>query len=189
MGGGHTKPVQEYHKKTIAADTSKYGATPAYWDKRYIDEAPFQFDWLQRYGHYTEQTELRKIILEVVPKRGYILNLGAGTSRMSEEMNLDGYLTILNVDVSGTAVRLMTEHYKGVFGKWSYRVDPGCRRLYARRTPEHGNATDTQLFQVVLRSRGRRMLATGGWLQSVPRRLERRARGTSRAVPGQLEPR
>jgi hypothetical protein len=60
-------------------------------------------------------------------------------------MNADGYCTILNVDVSGTAVRLMTDHYKRKFGKWVYKVEPTCRRLYARKTPNHGNATDTAL--------------------------------------------
>ena len=151
MGSGNTKPVRLVHKATISADVSKYGASPAYWDQRYIDEDGHQFDWLQRYGHYDEKLELREVIREVVQRKAYILNIGAGTSRMAEEMIADGYQTILNVDVSGTAVRLMTDLYKRRFGKWMYQVEPTCRRLYARRTPEHGNATDTQLHESLSR--------------------------------------
>jgi predicted RNA methylase len=116
-----------------------------------LNEFGQQYDWLQRYGSPEEDSELRQVIREFVPLRAYILNLGAGISRMSEDMNADGYCTILNVDVSGTAVRLMTDHYKRRFGKWVYKVEPTCRRLYARRTPVHGNATDTALHQTLTR--------------------------------------
>ncbi len=44
------------------------------------------------------------MIREFVPLKAYVLNVGAGTSRMTEEMNVDGYLTLLNIDISGTAV-------------------------------------------------------------------------------------
>ena len=130
MGGGLTKPAGDLHKKTLAVDTEKYGAKANYWDDRYLAEAPHQFDWLQRYGHYTEESELRKLILSLVPKRSYVLMTGAGTSRMSEEMNMDGYLTILNVDISGAAVNLMTDHYKKRFGRWAYTVRAGVCCTY-----------------------------------------------------------
>eukprot|EP00613_Pedinella_sp_CCMP2098_P041864 CAMPEP_0171789290 /NCGR_PEP_ID=MMETSP0991-20121206/65015_1 /TAXON_ID=483369 /ORGANISM="non described non described, Strain CCMP2098" /LENGTH=471 /DNA_ID=CAMNT_0012398619 /DNA_START=50 /DNA_END=1465 /DNA_ORIENTATION=+ len=139
------------HKKIIAVDESKYGSGPAYWDQRYMEEDGHPYDWFQRYGHKDENTELRKVIREYVPAKGYIMVVGAGTSRMSEEMNADGYRTILNTDVSGVAVRLMTARYKEIFGKWLYTVTPGCRRLYARREPEMGATTDTQLFQILER--------------------------------------
>jgi len=151
MGGGLTKPHGELHKHTLPGETEKYGSKAMYWDNRYLAEAPFQFDWLQRYGHYTEGLELRKLILETVPKKSYVLNLGAGTSRMSEEMNMDGYLTVLNVDISGAAMHIMTDHYRKRFGRWAYTVEPTCPRLYARRTTEHGNATDTELFATLTR--------------------------------------
>ena len=44
------------------------------------------------------------MVREFVPQKAYVLNVGAGTSRMTEEMNVDGYLTLLNIDISGTAV-------------------------------------------------------------------------------------
>mmetsp|Transcript_50552 Transcript_50552/g.64762 ORF Transcript_50552/g.64762 Transcript_50552/m.64762 type:complete len:406 (-) Transcript_50552:57-1274(-) len=145
MGGGNTKHAL-IHKKVIAADESKY-CSAAYWDNRYLSEEGFQFDWFQRYGHSSENLQLRKIIREFIPSKAYTLVIGAGISRMSEEMNADGYLTILNTDVSGTAVRVMTDHYKERYGKWVYHVLPGCSRLYARRSIDFGGATDTALFQ------------------------------------------
>ena len=151
MGSGQSTKMHLIHKKTIAVDGTKYGSGPGYWDQRYTEEDGHPFDWFQRYGHRDEKTELRKMILEQVPKKAYTLVVGAGTSRMSEEMNADGYKTILNTDVSGVAVRLMTERYKERYGKWLYKVTPGCRRLYARRDPEMPGATDTQLFQILER--------------------------------------
>jgi len=148
MGSGNTK-LNLVHKAVIEGDVSKYGSGPGYWDWRYSQEGNHQFDWLQRYGHPTEDSPMRKVIREFAKLEDYILVVGAGTSRMSEEMNADGYLTILNTDVSGVAVRLMTERYKQRFGRWMYRVHPGCKRLWARREPEMGGEVDSRLFEAL----------------------------------------
>ncbi len=66
-----------HHKKVVAGDQSKYGSGPAYWDMRYTNESGKQFDWFQRYGHPSENLELRKVIREIIPENAYILNLGA----------------------------------------------------------------------------------------------------------------
>ena len=55
----------------------------------------------------------------------------------------------------------MTALYRQKYGRWLYRVAPTCRRLYARRTPEHGNATDTQLHEELSRMR---ITTTTAWL-------------------------
>lgn len=83
MGGGNTKMMQHHHA-IVNGDTSKYGSNPKYWDQRYLNEEGHQFDWFQRYGHVSEQTEFRNVIREFIAPRAYILNLGAGNSRLAE---------------------------------------------------------------------------------------------------------
>ena len=41
-----------------------------------------------------------------------VLNVGAGNSRLSEEMFDEGYETITNIDISQTVTKAMTEKYK-----------------------------------------------------------------------------
>ena len=41
-----------------------------------------------------------------------MLNVGAGNSRLSEEMYEEGYNTITNIDISNVCVKAMKEKYK-----------------------------------------------------------------------------
>ena len=40
------------------------------------------------------------------------MNVGAGNSRLSEEMFDEGYHNITNIDISSTVIKAMTEKYK-----------------------------------------------------------------------------
>ena len=83
-------------------------STRGYWDQRYtIDPEPF--DWYQRYATCKPYRELLK--RHVAPS-DQILMLGAGSSRLSEEMYADGYRSIYNVDLSPTCVRLLNARYR-----------------------------------------------------------------------------
>jgi EEF1A lysine methyltransferase 4 len=64
-------------------------------DARYQSEGPnASFDWFKTY------TQIRDILLDVIPNRSSkILILGCGNSSLSEDMYLDGFEDITNVDV------------------------------------------------------------------------------------------
>lgn len=82
--------------------------TKEYWDQRYtLDPEPF--DWYQRYGTCKPYRELVK---RHISPSDQILLLGAGSSRLGEEMYADKYRSICNVDFSSTCVRLLNERYR-----------------------------------------------------------------------------
>ena len=76
-----------------------------YWEDRYIKDKD-QFDWYQRYA------ALRETLVENIPYSSNILNVGAGNSRLSEEMFEDGYSRIVNIDTSFTVIKTMNELYR-----------------------------------------------------------------------------
>lgn len=59
------------------------------------------FDWYQRFSG------LRDIITTNIDKEHKVLNVGAGNSRLSEEMIDEGYTDITNIDLSNTCVKAM----------------------------------------------------------------------------------
>lgn len=67
---------------------------------------PEPFDWYQRFSG------LKDIITTHVDKGHKILNVGAGNSRLSEEMFEEGYTQITNIDISNVCVKAMKEKYK-----------------------------------------------------------------------------
>eukprot|EP01084_Bolivina_argentea_P144224 253109_1 len=83
---------------------AKYGLV-SYWDERYQTD-PEPFDWLQHFPG------LSNIISDHVSKDHSILMVGAGNSRLSEEMLEDGYLAVTNIDASSVVIEQMSERYK-----------------------------------------------------------------------------
>lgn len=75
-----------------------------YWDDRYSRD-PEPFDWYQRWAG------LKDIFTQTVKPTHKILNVGAGNSRLSEEMYDDGFQNIMNIDISSTVVNAMKEKY------------------------------------------------------------------------------
>ena len=76
-----------------------------YWDDRYCRD-PEPFDWYQRWAG------LKDVITTLVQPGQQILNIGAGNSRLSEEMYDDGYQSITNIDISATVITAMKEKLK-----------------------------------------------------------------------------
>lgn len=70
----------------------------------YRDSEPF--DWYQRYNG------IKELLEGCVAHESRILNLGAGNSRLSEEMFDEGFQNITNIDISSTVVKAMNEKYK-----------------------------------------------------------------------------
>lgn len=75
-----------------------------YWDDRYSRD-PEPFDWYQRWAG------LKDIFTQYLQPQHLILNVGAGNSRLSEEMFDDNYTNITNIDISATVVNAMKEKY------------------------------------------------------------------------------
>jgi len=85
------------------AGTAQYGKGRDYWDKRYTED-PEPFDWYQRYD------SLKHIINKWCPKESSrTLIVGCGNSKLSEDMNADGYCAIVNIDISPVVIEQMKE--------------------------------------------------------------------------------
>lgn len=73
---------------------------PAYWDQRYLVED--HHEWIADYS------ELQHIIKSACPTAApRILNLGCGSSRLSEDLYDDGYKDIVNIDISFVVIEKM----------------------------------------------------------------------------------
>ncbi|KAJ1632152.1 S-adenosyl-L-methionine-dependent methyltransferase [Pavlovales sp. CCMP2436] len=87
-------------------------ADASYWSERYTYD-PEPFDWFQRFGTCGA---FRHAIREAVPKPDQVLVVGAGTSRLAEEMFAAGYSNIFNLDISPVACKLLDERYERMGG-------------------------------------------------------------------------
>jgi len=97
----------------IVERMAQYGKSE-YWEDRYQKDKE-QFDWYQRYS------QLQDIVTQYVNKTDNILNVGAGNSRLSEEMYEDGYQNIVNIDISFTVIKQMQELYKDKYPNMPYK--------------------------------------------------------------------
>lgn len=64
------------------------------------------FDWYQTYSG------VKDVITQHISKQDKILNIGAGNSRLSEEMYDEGYQNITNIDISLSVVKYMEDKLK-----------------------------------------------------------------------------
>ncbi|KAJ3683835.1 hypothetical protein LUZ60_014062 [Juncus effusus] len=76
-----------------------------YWDGRYLEEGGASFDWYQRYA------ALRPFVRKFVPDDCRVLMAGCGSALMSEDMVKDGYVEIMNIDVSSIVIEMMRRKY------------------------------------------------------------------------------
>jgi len=83
---------------------AQYGKSE-YWEERYTRD-PEPFDWYQRWAG------LKDTLMEYVTPQNTILMLGAGNSRLSEEMYEEGFHNITNIDISLVVTKAMQEKYK-----------------------------------------------------------------------------
>ncbi|XP_028553166.1 EEF1A lysine methyltransferase 4-like isoform X3 [Dendrobium catenatum] len=72
-----------------------------YWNTRYLEEAGASFDWYQRYS------ALRPFVRKFVPSSSRILMVGCGIALMSEDMVNDGYVDIMNIDISSVVIDIL----------------------------------------------------------------------------------
>ncbi|EGR34823.1 protein kinase domain protein [Ichthyophthirius multifiliis] len=83
---------------------SQYGKAD-YWEERYTRD-PEPFDWYQRFQG------IKQFIVPYLTAESRILNVGAGNSRLSEELFDEGYTYITNIDISQVVTKQMQEKYK-----------------------------------------------------------------------------
>jgi len=92
---------------------TQYGKAD-YWNDRYTRD-PEPFDWYQRYDG------LKPFMIKYLKLTDQILMVGAGNSRLSEEMYNDGFKAITNIDISPVVTEAMQQKYGGLIGM-TYKV-------------------------------------------------------------------
>mmetsp|Transcript_53860 Transcript_53860/g.128278 ORF Transcript_53860/g.128278 Transcript_53860/m.128278 type:complete len:208 (+) Transcript_53860:88-711(+) len=83
---------------------AQYGK-PEFWEERYTRD-PEPFDWYQRW------VGLKDALLEYLQPEQSILMLGAGNSRLSEDMYEEGFTKITNIDISNVVTKQMQERLR-----------------------------------------------------------------------------
>merc|ERR1712118_37277 len=78
-------------------------------------------DWYQRWAG------LKDIFSEYIQQNHQMLVIGAGNSRLSEEMYEEGYHNISNIDISLTVTKAMQEKYQDKAGMSYQQMD--CRAM------------------------------------------------------------
>ncbi|KAL6657104.1 hypothetical protein ACP70R_004884 [Stipagrostis hirtigluma subsp. patula] len=76
-----------------------------YWDARYVEEGGAPYDWYQRYD------ALRPFVRRFAPPASRLLMIGCGSALMSEDMVSDGYVEIVNIDISSVVIEMMRKKY------------------------------------------------------------------------------
>ncbi|XP_020575796.1 methyltransferase-like protein 13 isoform X3 [Phalaenopsis equestris] len=79
---------------------------PAYWDQRYRED-PSPFDWYQKYK------ALAPLFHLYIRPSHHILLVGCGNSTLGEDLVSDGYLDVVNIDISSVVVEAMQKKFEG----------------------------------------------------------------------------
>ncbi|XP_044954838.1 EEF1A lysine methyltransferase 4-like [Hordeum vulgare subsp. vulgare] len=85
-------------------DTRSDG-TRSYGEARYVEEGGASYGWYQRYA------ALRPFVCRLVPPASRLLMIGCGSVLMSEDMVADGYMEIINIDISLVLIEMMRKKY------------------------------------------------------------------------------
>ncbi|KAL4493561.1 hypothetical protein ABPG72_004054 [Tetrahymena utriculariae] len=99
--------IQQNQLQDPPHNSSHYGKIE-YWEKRYQTNTK-PFDWYQNYDG------VKDIITQYINKSTRILNVGCGSSLLSEEMYFEGYKNITNVDYSNNLIKHLIERYSEGF--------------------------------------------------------------------------
>ncbi|KAI8561947.1 hypothetical protein RHMOL_Rhmol04G0380800 [Rhododendron molle] len=91
---------------TLGTTSQAYGE-PSYWDNRYAQETS-PFDWYQKYPCLSP---LLHLYLPPPPHLHRVLVVGCGNSAFSEGMVDDGYMDVVNVDISSVVIDAMKKKY------------------------------------------------------------------------------
>eukprot|EP01112_Ceratiomyxa_fruticulosa_P017185 TRINITY_DN5301_c0_g1_i1.p1 TRINITY_DN5301_c0_g1~~TRINITY_DN5301_c0_g1_i1.p1 ORF type:complete len:222 (+),score=31.37 TRINITY_DN5301_c0_g1_i1:254-919(+) len=81
-----------------------------FWEKKYSKEDVHFFDW------YHGWEKLEGVLKESAPLDGKVLMLGCGNSKLGEQMCLNGYKCVVNMDFSGLVIEKMKQRCKDIEG-------------------------------------------------------------------------
>ncbi len=76
---------------------------PKYWDERYRQQHDTTYDWLENYE------TLKPLLDNIISRDQSILNIGCGNAIVTEDMYDDGYLNIVNTDISPIVIDNMKQ--------------------------------------------------------------------------------
>ncbi|XP_078430533.1 S-adenosyl-L-methionine-dependent methyltransferases superfamily protein [Wolffia australiana] len=98
-------------QSSAGPDSASAYLNPSYWDKRFAEEE--HYEWLKDYSHF------RHLLRRHLRPFQSILEIGCGSSRLSEALAEDGVSDITTSDISETAVemtrrRLQAKGLKGI---------------------------------------------------------------------------
>ncbi|TVU37467.1 hypothetical protein EJB05_10783 [Eragrostis curvula] len=99
--------VAEEEEESGGGRSLSYGEAE-YWDARYVEEGGAPYDWYQRYD------ALRPFVRRFAPPASRLLMIGCGSALMSEDMVNDGYVEIVNIDISSVVIEMMRKRYFNV---------------------------------------------------------------------------
>lgn len=80
---------------------------PKYWEDRYKQQTGVTFDWLENYE------SLKPLFENLLAKDNRVLNVGCGNAELTEDMYDDGYLNIVNTDISEVVIHQMKSRNVG----------------------------------------------------------------------------
>ncbi|KAE8807517.1 methyltransferase-like protein 13 [Hordeum vulgare] len=108
LGAAVARCYAEEEGDTRSDGTRSYGEA-GYCDARYVEEGGASYGWYQRYA------ALRPFVRRLVPPASRLLMIGCGSMLMSEDMVADGYMEIINIDISLVLIEMMRKKYFGLF--------------------------------------------------------------------------
>lgn len=85
----------------MAGELARYDQ-PDFWEKQYAESEVYsEFEW------YLSLQEYKDLLLAMLPKDARILNIGCGTSGLSEALYHGGRKQLVNIDISSSCIELM----------------------------------------------------------------------------------
>jgi 2-polyprenyl-3-methyl-5-hydroxy-6-metoxy-1,4-benzoquinol methylase len=81
---------------------------PKYWEDRYKAQTDSTFDWLEDYE--TLKPLIDNLIINKENSKTIVL--GCGNAEFSEQMAIDGYMNIYNIDIARNVIDVMKERTK-----------------------------------------------------------------------------
>lgn len=98
-------------EEVVARDRSAFNSCnysdSSYWNNRYTHDSK-PFDWYQCYAGVSP------LVRRFISLSSRILMVGCGNSVMSEDMVMDGYKDVVNIDISPVVIEAMQKKYLNV---------------------------------------------------------------------------
>ena len=91
-------------------------SSQVYWENRYLNDHMEIFEWYQTYD------SLKEKIIDFLKPEDQILYIGCGTSKLAEDLYIDEFKNVTNIDFSENAIKIMEDRYKEQKVEMNYKV-------------------------------------------------------------------